>query len=135
MAFFIRLLLYWCFFHSIYSLTPSPAIASNSSLSWDFNFFVYSTIIYMNNAILTKKKTISWKKKNCNRFVSLMNCFRFDALFPCHCVLIFFVSLDAILLKAPLDPHELFHLISKSIHNRRIASKWKWKGKKSIWFD
>lgn len=71
-----------------------------------------------------KENDFMSKKTNRNRFVSLMNCFRFDALFPCHCVLIFFfVSLDAILLKAPLDPHELFHLISKSIHNRRISFK------------
>lgn len=37
-----------------------------------------------------KENDFMSKKTNRNRFVSLMNCFRFDALFPCHCVLIFF---------------------------------------------
>lgn len=39
----------------------------------------YSTIIYINNAVFDKERR--WKEEKCNRFVLLMNWFRFDAFF------------------------------------------------------
>lgn len=58
--------------------------------SFDCDFFVCSTIIFYQQWHFGKE--IRFKKRpNFNRFVPLMNCFRFDVLFWCHfdCALIF----------------------------------------------